>query len=293
MCQRLGQPPWTPGSTAGNKPPSRSNPRNNTSFAIAALLTSVTPYHFTIPGRGHPNTPSTTGTTDEPARPCDDTDKLIQHHHIYTTTQLPPNMTDLTHFDLLPLQLDPQSKSLSSTSSSRALAAELSQLNALHRSLITSDTTTQHGVPPPPMPVNPKRSAQVAKLRDSGNAEFHKKKYGDAIKFYTLGLQMAFTRPLWEPSQLVREEVSGLYANRAQAHMALQQWAEGSVDAEASVEARKVGNAKAWWRRGKCLMEMGRLEEAREWVGKALEYEGEEGELVAQYKEIEARLEKA
>ncbi|TDZ49577.1 Translocation protein sec72 [Colletotrichum trifolii] len=201
-------------------------------------------------------------------------------------------MSELTHFDLLPLQIDATSKAISTASPSRALAAELSHLNALHRSLVTSDTTTQHGVPPPPMPVNPKRSANVSKLRDSGNAEFHKKKYGDAIKFYTLGLQMALTRPLWEPSQLVREEVSSLYANRAQAHMALQQWAEGSVDAEASVEARKVGNAKAWWRRGRCLVEMGRLEEAREWVSKALEYEGEEGELVAQLKEIEAKIDK-
>ncbi|OLN86004.1 Translocation protein sec72 [Colletotrichum chlorophyti] len=201
-------------------------------------------------------------------------------------------MSELTHFDLIPLQIDPQSKAISSSSPSRALAAEIAQLNALHRSLVTSETTGPHGVPPPPMPVNPKRSANVSKLRDSGNAEFHKKKYAEAIKFYTLGLQMALTRPLWEPSQLVREEVAGLYANRAQAHMALQQWAEGSVDAEASVEARKVGNAKAWWRRGKCLVEMGRLEEAREWVGKALEFEGEEADLVAQYKDIEARIEK-
>lgn len=147
-------------------------------------------------------------------------------------------------------------------------------------------------MPPPPIPVNQKRSAQVNKLRVSGNDEFRKGKFTEAIKFYTLGLQMALTRPAWEPSQLVREEVAGLYANRAQAHMALQNWPEGAVDAECSVEAKKGGNAKAWWRRGRCLVEMGRLEEAREWVSKGLEMEGEEKELLELLKDVEGRIRK-
>lgn len=103
---------------------------------------------------------------------------------------------------------------------------------------------------------------------------------------------MALTRPPWEPSGLVRDEASGLYANRAQAYMALQNWPEGAIDAEASVEAKKVGNAKAWWRRGRCLMEMGRWEEAREWVGRGLEVEGNEDDLVGLMKELDARAEK-
>ena len=100
---------------------------------------------------------------------------------------------------------------------------------------------------------------------------------------------MAFKRPLWEPSGLVRDEVAGLYANRAQAHMALQNWVEGAVDAQASVEAKKVGNAKAWWRKGRCLMEMGRLEEAKEWIKRGLEMEGSETDLVGLLKEIEEK----
>lgn len=103
---------------------------------------------------------------------------------------------------------------------------------------------------------------------------------------------MALTRPLWEPSGLVRDEVAGLYANRAQAYMAVQSWVEGAVDAECSVEAKKVGNAKAWWRRGRCLLEMGREEEAREWVKQGLEIEGSEADLVGLLKEIERAAEK-
>ena len=197
-------------------------------------------------------------------------------------------MSDMDTFTLLPLKIDSKTKAISSKTSSRAVEAELSSLNQLHRALVGLEGGAV--VPPPPIPVNPKRTANVNKLRDSGNNEFRKGNYAEAIKFYSLGLQMALTRPLWEPQQLVREEVAALYSNRAQAHMATQCWAEGAVDAEASVEARKVGNAKAWWRRGKCLMEMGRHEEAREWVGRGLEMEGEEAELVALLKEVENRV---
>lgn len=200
-------------------------------------------------------------------------------------------MSDLESFDFVPLQIDPKSKAINAahSPSSRALETELAALNALHRSLHALEAP--HIVPPPPVPVNPKRSANLAKLRESGNAEYRKQRYAEAVKFYTLGLQMALTRPAWEPSQLVREEVHALYSNRAQAHMHLGNWPEGAVDAEASVEAKRQGNAKAWFRRGRCLVEMGRLDEAREWVARGLEFEGEEKELIELLREIEAKIE--
>jgi len=202
-------------------------------------------------------------------------------------------MSELDEYTHLPLQIDPQTKSIGAhpSQSSRALDAELEQLNSLHRALLSLETPSQ--IPPPPVPVNPKRSANITKLRESGNNEYRKGKHGEAVKFYTLGLQMALQRPPWEPQGLVREEISALYANRAQAQMAMHNWPEGALDAEASVEAKRVGNSKAWWRRGKCLMEMGRLEEAVEWVGKGLEMEGEEAELQALGQEIKTKLEAA
>jgi translocation protein SEC72 len=211
---------------------------------------------------------------------------------ILLVTAIPPAslaaMEDAESFTLLPLQIDPTSKAISSTSTSRALQEELATLNNLHRSFLALDSP----VPRPPVPVNPKRSANITKLRESGNAEFRKGKHQEAIKFYGLGLQMALGRPLWEPQGLVRDEIASLYANRAQAHMAVQNWPEGLVDAEASVEAKKVGNAKAWWRKGRCLFEMGRLEEAKEWVGRGLEMEGNEADLVGLLKEIDERMAK-
>jgi translocation protein SEC72 len=197
-------------------------------------------------------------------------------------------MADLETFTLLPLEMAPDTKAISSTgATNNALNTELAALNALHRSLLGVDTPT--GTPPPPVPVNPKRSAQIGKLRESGNTEFRKGNHANAVRMYSLAIEMALGRPSWEPSGLVREEVSGLLSNRAQANMSLQNWAEGAVDAEASVEMKKVGNAKAWWRRGKCLLEMGRLEEAESWVKQALEFEATEPDLVTLKNEIEQK----
>lgn len=197
-------------------------------------------------------------------------------------------MADLDTFTDLGLTMDPATKAISAPhGSTNALQTELATLNALHRSLLSVDTPT--GTPPPPVPVNPKRSAQIGKLRESGNAEFRKGNHGNAVRMYSLAIEMALGRPAWEPSGLVREEVSGLLSNRAQANMAQQNWAEGAVDAEASVEMKKVGNAKGWWRRGKCLLEMGRLEEAEAWVKQALEFEATEQDLVQLKEEIEKK----
>ncbi|KAI4177656.1 MAG: hypothetical protein LQ343_000119 [Gyalolechia ehrenbergii] len=189
----------------------------------------------------------------------------------------------LETFTQLPLTIDPTSKSLSS--SLPHLATPLTNLHTLQRTLLSLPSQ----IPPPPLPTNPKRSAQIQKMRDQGNVSLRKNptKPTEAIQLYTYGIEMALGRPGWEPSQLVKEEASLLYANRAQAYMAAGMWPEGAADAESSVECKRSGNGKAWWRRGKCLVEMGRWKEAKEWVREGIEVEGEkEGELVALGKEI-------
>lgn len=195
-------------------------------------------------------------------------------------------------FTLLPLHLDPATKALSCPSiNTPAITAELHALNQTHRALLTLDTP--HQVPPAPLPLNPKRSAAIQKMREQGNASLSKRTPSstahnpqghvlEAIKLYTYAVEMALGRPPWEPASIAREELSLLLSNRAQAHMLLQSWPEGSVDAETSVEMKAApGNGKAWWRRGRCLVEMGRWEECEEWVNRGLELGGEEmvGEL--------------
>jgi translocation protein SEC72 len=63
-------------------------------------------------------------------------------------------------------------------------------------------------VPPPPTTVNPKRSAQVTKHKDSANTAFRAAKYADANRMYSLAIDIAAQRPLWEPSALALEELS-------------------------------------------------------------------------------------
>lgn len=174
-----------------------------------------------------------------------------------------------------PLHLDPSSKaiSLSSSHGSEApqISSELQTLNQLHRSLLNLDPPN---TPPAPLPVNPKRSAQITKLRDTANTAYRKANYGEAARLYSYAIDMALGRPGWEPATLARDELGGLYANRAQAQMAQQNWPEGLVDAKSSVDCKGIGNVKAWWRAGKCLAEMGRWEEARSLLERGLELEG-------------------
>jgi translocation protein SEC72 len=214
-------------------------------------------------------------------------------------------------FTQLPLELDPATKAISlapSASPSEAdsrIEAELKTLNQLHRSLVGLDSPN---VPPPPLPINPKRSAQINKLRESANTFYRKSNAAEAVRLYGYAIDMALGRPGWEPCSLVREELAALYANRAQAHMAQQAWADAWIDAQCSVECKAGpaspppvpaaggggGTAKAWWRGGKALVEMGRWEEAKEWLDRAFEAEGKTGdgpkELLALLAEVEDRL---
>ncbi|PYI31560.1 hypothetical protein BP00DRAFT_495083 [Aspergillus indologenus CBS 114.80] len=188
-------------------------------------------------------------------------------------------MSSIDIYNPLPLHLDPTSKAITlshptTSTATTALATELTALNTLHRALL--ETPSQ--IPPPPLPINPKRSAQITKLRDSANAAYRKNHFGDAARLYGYAIDMALGRPGWEPVTLARDELAALYANRAQAWMSQRLWVEGLVDARCSVESKAVGNVKAWWRGGKCLVEMGRWEEAGRFVERGLEIEGRESE---------------
>ena len=195
-------------------------------------------------------------------------------------------------FTQLPLTLDPHTKAV--TSSTPSLADNLDELNRFHRHIVALDTPNQNI--PAPAPVNPKRSVQIGKLRDSGNASFKKGAFAEAIKMYDLAIKMALDRPPWEASGLVCEELSALHGNRAQALMGMQNWPEGALDAKISTEMKRVGNVKGWWRRGQCLKEMGRWEEARDWLRQGIEFEragpekGGLGELESLLKDVESSL---
>jgi translocation protein SEC72 len=186
----------------------------------------------------------------------------------------------------LPIHIDPASKSLSVTSSDRAVQDAISHVNSLHSSF--KKLETPNNLPPPPMPVDPKRSAQIQKLRESAGAAARKGNHVEAIRLLTFAIDMAASRPGWEPAGLVREELAVCYFARGAANMESKNWVEGWKDAECSTVCksgpqqtpqgqRVPGNPQAFLIGGKCLMEMGRNEEAVKWLEKALDVEGREG----------------
>ena len=200
-------------------------------------------------------------------------------------------MESLDTFTFIPVEVDPTTKIVTTPTASNtdSLTTELATLNALHKSMVGLETP--NAVPAPPMPVAPKRSQNITNLRESGNQTLKKGDAAGAIRYYTLALDMALKRPGWEPQGLVREECAALYANRAQAYMTLREWADALVDADLSLEMKKPENSKAWWRKGRCLVEMGRLAEAKEAVGMGLDFK-RDGELETLNREISKMLEK-
>ncbi len=214
------------------------------------------------------------------------------------------NDIDLDTYTHLPLQIDPASKTLSlhpssSTSSTdtASLLAALSSINQLHSALKTLDTP--NSIPPPPVANNlptQKRTAQISKLRDAASTAQRKSQFQESVRLYTFAIDMAAGRPAWEPVALIREELSGLYRDRAQAHMGVRDWVEAWKDCEASVECKRPQGekGKVWYRGGKCLLEMGRYAEAVEWLERGADCEaglqGEDGrEMRALLEEVRRR----
>jgi translocation protein SEC72 len=187
----------------------------------------------------------------------------------------------------LPIHIDPQTKQISILSSDKAVQDAVATVNKLHNSFKSLETP--NNIPPPPLPVNPKRSGQIQKLRESAVASSRKGQHQDAVRLLGVGIDMAAGRPSWEPMGLAREELALMYLSRAGALSDVQNWPEALKDAECSLECKRgpgqgpngervPGNAKAYIVGGRCLMEMGRWQDAVEWLEKAIEVEGMEGE---------------
>lgn len=186
----------------------------------------------------------------------------------------------------LPIHIDPTTKALHVTSSSdKPIHDAVSLINELHTQFKSLETP--NNIPPPPIPVNPKRTAQINKLRETAGQAAAKKNNAEAVKLLTYALDMAAARPDWEPVGLKREELAACYLGRAAAYAEMREWVDAYRDAVCSTECKRgptvtpqgqriMGNPKAYLIGGKALMEMGRTEEAVKWLEKALEVEGRE-----------------
>ncbi|KAI8393601.1 uncharacterized protein BYT42DRAFT_551618 [Radiomyces spectabilis] len=150
-------------------------------------------------------------------------------------------------------------------------------------------TTLKHvkELPPPNAP-NPVRNAQVTRLKEEGNKHFKTGNYDEAIRFYTMAVDLSWSRPLWEPLafQYVREELAPVLSNRSAAHLALKNYVDAYVDAEMVTRLKREWS-KGWFRKGKALYGLGRAEEAAEAFQTGLRFDHESEELQNALKEIE------
>lgn len=189
----------------------------------------------------------------------------------------------LETYNHLPVHIDAATKQVSAASSDQAVQDALALVNELHTQFKSLETP--NNIPPPPLPVNPKRTAQINKLRESAGQAAKKGQHSDAARLLTVALDMASARPDWEPVGLKREELAACYLSRAAANAENREWVDAYRDAVCSTECKKgptvtpqgqriLGNPKAFTIGGKALLEMGRTEEAVAWLQKGVETEG-------------------
>jgi translocation protein SEC72 len=141
---------------------------------------------------------------------------------------------------------------------------------------------------PAPNKPNPELNNRVNKLKSEGNAAYKAKKYKDALELYNKAVELAWSRPLWEPLafQYVREELAPILSNRSATQVYLENHVSALVDAEAVTRLKKDWG-KGWFRKGKALHGLGRYQEAIEAYRTGLVYESNSDDLLEALKESE------
>lgn len=197
----------------------------------------------------------------------------------------PPSSIDdlLTIYDL---KIDTKSSQVSLSSPAPAdsavaadLAATLATINELAPLLARGPFPHCPPPPPPPPFINPQtanipnpRAAQVAKVRTDGNNAFNKGDFGRAVDLYSLAAEMAATRPLFEHSAWVKEELSVVLCNRCAAYQSMKKYTEALADAE-TVISLKNNWSKGHFRKAKTLQAMQRWDAALDATLLGLEFE--------------------
>lgn len=113
----------------------------------------------------------------------------------------------------------------------------------------------------------------AAEAKAKGNEFFTKKKYPEAIEWYSKAIKA-------EPKD------STFYSNRCAAYMALDKFEEALKDAESCIRLQPSW-VKGWYRKGAALMSLSRYEEAAMAFRKGIEIEPQNEDLKARLAEAE------
>jgi translocation protein SEC72 len=193
----------------------------------------------------------------------------------------------------LPLQVDDKSKTVVCSHHSLPICdkcnLDFKAINNLHRSFSLLPPDLQ--CPPPPnKPPATTRSAQISKLKESGNRSLKMHNFSDAVRFYSLALEMALARPPWEPIVLCRDESVLILASRSTASFLLGDFVNSLADAEACVELKKQWS-KGHYRKAKALQAFGKLEEAKKAVEMGLTCDPNDNECNLLLKDLKKAIE--
>ena len=138
--------------------------------------------------------------------------------------------------------------------------SDLKGLNELAKLLLLSPSLP---FPAQSMPGPNARSQKIAKAKDDGNLHFKRGEWADAVRLYSLSAELAASRPITETSVYARDELAVSLCNRSAAYTNMEDFVKGLVDAKAVIEL-KPSWTKGHFRKGKALIGMSRLEEAKE-----------------------------
>jgi len=173
---------------------------------------------------------------------------------------------------------------------------DFASLNELAEQLNTA--FGKDGVPPPPPPPNQPgmpnggpRTQRMTKFKDEGNTMFKKGQHALAAKQYTNALDIAASRPPWEPHVILREELAMVLSNRSAAYVADNELDCGLWDADAVIGLKRPWS-KGHFRKAKALMGMGRYQEAKEALELGLSFDPDSEEMKKTVEDIERMSEK-
>lgn len=89
---------------------------------------------------------------------------------------------------------------------------------------------------------------------------------------YTMAVNVAAGRLPWEPNAIMKDELATVLSNRSAAYNAAGDYVSALVDAELVINLKRPWS-KGHFRKAKSLVELGRLEEAREAIKLGLAFE--------------------
>ena len=89
---------------------------------------------------------------------------------------------------------------------------------------------------------------------------------------YTTAAEITMSRPQWEASNLIKDELAMVLSNRSAAHAITNDWVSALVDADVVVQIKRPWS-KGHFRKAKALQGLGKYEEAKVALSLGLSFE--------------------